>query len=189
VIQSSRSPVSPSGMDFRCGPSAALTVENAVGAGLDDGRVALFLRLLREHAREDIGHAAGLGWHDHPDRLVGKALAARPLCPAQRRTRPQASVRSVRASRAGDQDLTKHQCLLWWHSPRPNALRPSPFPVSTICRNDFNGFHERAFMTTIAESDSLAARGIRRLLSNPVCIPRRTFAARVLTVPGLQETT
>jgi hypothetical protein len=46
-----------------------------------------------------------------------------------------------------------------------------------------------AFMTTIAESDSLAARGIRRLLSNPVCIPRRTFAARVLTVPGLQETT
>lgn len=90
---------------------------------------------------------------------------------------------------AGDQDLTKHQCLLWWHSPRPNALRPSPFPVSTICRNDFNEFHERAFMTTIAESDSLAARGIRRLLSNPVCIPRRTFAARVLTVPGLQETT
>ena len=65
--------------------------QHAVGAGLvfhDDGRAAVFLDLLREHAGEDVGHAAGLGRHDDADRLVGKVLAAR------RRKRQQDRARS-----------------------------------------------------------------------------------------------
>ena len=122
VIQSSRSPVSPSGMDFRCGPSAALTVENAVGAGLDDGRVALFLRLLREHAREDIGHAAGLGRHDHPDRLVGKALAARPRERQQDRARSHGEPERRDRVRNAAHDLA------------PNLTHVLP-PLTTACQS------------------------------------------------------